>query len=80
MKLYGGYAYEINQITLIATAADFTGASGVFHRTGDFVYAYSDYGRGKIGADFHYHYQDIIQIHLGKTAISVGKTLYSISR
>ena len=65
INIYGGYAYEINQITLIATAADFTGASGVFHRTGDFVYAYSDYGRGKIGADFHYHYQDIIQIHLG---------------
>ena len=65
IDIYGGYAYEINQITLIATAADFTGASGVFHRTGDFVYAYSDYGRGKIGADFHYHYQDIIQIHLG---------------
>ena len=65
INIYGGYAYEINQITLIATAVDFTGTSGVFHRTGDFVYAYSDYGRGKIGADFHYHYQDIIQIHLG---------------
>ena len=65
INIYGGYAYEINQITLIATAADFTGASGAFHRTGDFVYAYSDYGRGKVGADFHYHYQDIVKINLG---------------
>lgn len=66
INIYGGYAYEKNQITLIATAADFTGAvSGLSHRTGDFVYAYSEYGRGKIGANFHYHYQDIIQINLG---------------
>ncbi len=28
-------------------------------------YFYSDYGRGKIGAEFSYHYQDIITIHLG---------------
>lgn len=65
INIYGGYAYETNQVTLIATAEDFIGTSGIQHRRGDFVYAYSDYGRGKIGANVHYHYQDIIQINLG---------------
>lgn len=63
INIYGGYAYLVNQRTLIATAESFTGNTAD-HERGKFVYAYSDYGRGKIGAAFHYHYQDIIRIRL----------------
>lgn len=64
INIYGGYAYLVNRRTLIATAESFTGGKGN-HERGKFVYAYSDYGRGKIGADFHYHYRDIVRISLG---------------
>lgn len=60
ISIYGGYAYQKNQTTLIATAKEFPDS----YLPGTFVYTYSDYGRGKIGADFHYHLQDIVKVHL----------------
>ncbi len=64
IDIYGGYAYQINQLTTLATVAQTT-SSGVDMLPGMISYFYSDYGRGKIGAEFSYHYQDIITIHLG---------------
>lgn len=69
IDIYGGYAYQINQLTTIATVEKTTaiGAGNIPYEMlpGMISYLYSDYGRGKIGAAFSYHYQDIITIHLG---------------
>lgn len=65
IELHGGYALLKNQSTLIATTAD--GAAsfnkyGTPLNAGCFSYAYSDYGRGKVGGLIDYHYRDIIHI------------------
>lgn len=63
IDIYGGYAYRKNKITTVATVDSVT-VAGVPILPGTFTYFYGDYGRGKIGAAFSYHYQDIITIHL----------------
>lgn len=65
LELHGGYALQKNQTSLIATTAD--GAAtytkyGTPMNAGCFSYAYSDYGRGKVGALIDYHYRDIVHI------------------
>lgn len=64
IDIYGGYAYQMNQRTLIATlkSVEIAGTKPIL--PGTFSYIYTDYGRGKIGAAFSYHYQDIINVHL----------------
>lgn len=64
IDIYGGYAYQKNKITSVATVEQITSPAGVTILPGTFSYFYGDYGRGKIGAAFSYHYQDIINIHL----------------
>lgn len=65
IDIYGGYAYQKNKITTVATVAAVDSVTaGVTVLPGTFTYFYGDYGRGKIGAAFSYHYQDIITIHL----------------
>ena len=63
IDIYGGYAYQKNKITTVATVDSVT-VAGVPILPGTFTYFYGDYGRGKIGAAFFYHYQDIITIYL----------------
>lgn len=63
IDIYGGYAYQKNKLTMVATADSVTSASAVM-LPGMFSYLYSDYGCGKIGAAFSYHYQDIVTVHL----------------
>lgn len=63
IDIYGGYAYQKNRLSTVATVD----SVALVDRTilpGTFSYLYSDYGCGKIGASFSYHYQDIINIHL----------------
>ena len=65
IELHGGYAYMLDQMTLIAT----TDSANYKHvniplRAGDFSYIYSDYGRGMIGAQINYHFQDIVRVHV----------------
>ncbi len=64
-ELHGGYGLLYNQSTLIATTAD--GASvekqfGKAMNAGCFGYAYSNYGRGKVGGLVDYHFRDIVHI------------------
>ncbi len=65
IELHGGYAYMLDQTTLIAVV------DGAHHTpsntpliAGDFSYTYNDYTRGKIGGQINYHYRDIIRINL----------------
>lgn len=60
VDIYGGYAYQLNQLSTISTLQ--TTSTGLL--PGTISYIYSDYGRGQIGASFSYHYQDIIRIRL----------------
>lgn len=64
IDIYGGYAYQKNRLTTVATV-DTVALADRTILPGTFSYLYSDYGCGKIGASFSYHYQDIINIHLG---------------
>lgn len=63
IDIYGGYAYQKNRLTAVATVDSVALADRTI-LPGTFSYLYSDYGCGKIGASFSYHYQDIINIHL----------------
>lgn len=63
IDIYGGYAYQKNRLTTVATV-DTVALADRTILPGTFSYLYSDYGCGKIGASFSYHYQDIINIHL----------------
>ena len=65
IELHGGYAYMLDQMTLIATAdsARYKHVD-VPLQAGDFSYLYSDYGRGKVGGQINYHYQDIVRVNL----------------
>lgn len=63
IDIYGGYAYQKNRLTTVATVDSVALADRTI-LPGTFSYLYSDYGCGKIGASFSYHYQDIINIHL----------------
>lgn len=64
IDIYGGYMYQLNQLSLIATLDTLAMTTGKMVMPGTFSYIYSDYGRGKVGAAFSYHYQDIINIRL----------------
>ena len=64
-ELHGGYGLLYNQCTLIATAADGAATQNQHSKSmnaGCFGYAYSNYGRGKVGGLFDYHYRDIVHI------------------
>lgn len=67
IEIHGGYAHMLDQTTLIATADSACYAPHSLQiplQAGDFSYTYSDYGRGKIGGQINYHYQDIVRINL----------------
>ena len=66
IEIHGGYALLLNQMTLIANPFATTKhhASGIQLMPGEFAYTYSDYGRGKIGAQFNYHYRDYVRVNL----------------
>ena len=58
--IYAGYAYQINQLLLIAPSVYFAQ-----HNDQSFIdFYYSDWQRWKVGATLQYHYRDIINIHL----------------
>lgn len=58
--IYAGYAYQINQLLLIAPSVYFAQ-----HNSQSFIdFYYSDWQRWKVGATLQYHYRDIINIHL----------------
>lgn len=63
IDLYGGYAYQRTRMTSVATVISVITPTATT-TPGTFAYFYSNYGCGKIGATFSYHYQDIINIHL----------------
>ncbi len=50
--IYAGYAYQINQLLLVAPAQQ------------DIYFHYSDWQRWKVGAQLHYHWRDILHIRL----------------
>lgn len=65
VELHGGYALLKNQSSLIATTGDGLATQnkyGIALNAGCFSYAYSNYGRGKIGALVDYHYRDIVHV------------------
>jgi len=65
LEIHGGYALSYYTLTLIAVTD-----SAVFNKVnqkmqaGDFAYADSHYGCGKIGGRVNYHYQDIVRVQL----------------
>ena len=65
VELHGGYAYSMYDLTIIAVTN-----SATFNRTntkmqaGDFGYIDSFFGRGKVGGQINYHYQDIVRVNL----------------
>ena len=67
IELHGGYALSYYDVTIIGVTDS---VNTVFNKTqtkmlqGDFAYADSHYGRGKVGAQINYHYRDIVRIHL----------------
>lgn len=65
IELHGGYALMMGQMTLIANT-DSTSCHALGHTLleGDFCNTYSDYGRGKVGGQINYHYQDIVRINI----------------
>ena len=56
LDIYAGYAYQMNQLVIIAPTKE----KPLPYL--DFVY--SDFRRWKVGAKLHYHYRDILNIHL----------------
>ena len=67
IELHGGYALYLNTTTLIAvtdSARYMPAAFNAFVHAGDFSYTYCDYSRGKVGAQFNYHYRDIVRVNL----------------
>ena len=65
IELHGGYGLLYNQCSLIATTEDGAATQKRFGKSmnaGAFGYAYSDYGRGKIGGIFDYHYRDMVHV------------------
>lgn len=56
LDIYAGYAYQMNQLVIIAPTKE----KPLPYL--DFVY--SDFQRWKVGAKLHYHYRDILNIHL----------------
>ena len=68
-EIHGGYALQNDAMSLIAnvdgsTTYRFKNGTSINMLIGDFAYAYTDYGRGKIGGQMNYHYQDIVRINL----------------
>lgn len=70
IELHGGYALQLDQMTLIANTDSLTtyggvkGQAPVAMKTGDFAYTYSDYARGKVGGQINFHHRDVIRINL----------------
>ena len=66
LEIHGGYAYMMNQTNLIANtdSALFQPLNRMLYGPGDFDYCYTNYQRGKVGAQLNYHKQDIVRIHL----------------
>lgn len=58
--IYAGYAYQINQLLLIAPSVNFA----QHNPQSSIGFYYSDWQRWKVGATMQYHYRDIINIHL----------------
>ena len=58
--IYAGYAYQINQLLLIAPSVNFAQ-----HNPQSYLgFYYSDWQRWKVGAQLQYHWRDILNIHL----------------
>lgn len=66
IDVYARYAYLKNQCVLYGQLHDFSHSSSIpnFYSTLDLDYFYSDWQRWTVGAEFTYHYQDIIRIKL----------------
>ncbi len=56
LDIYAGYTYQMNQLVIVAPTKEkplpYLG------------FVYSDFQRWKVGAKLHYHYRDILNIHL----------------
>lgn len=65
IELHGGYALLFDQMTLIANT-DSTSCHALGHalQAGDFCNTFSDYGRGKVGGQINYHYQDLVRVNI----------------
>jgi len=64
IELHGGYAYMMHEDVWVATAdSAFFAPLNMKVQAGDFTYLHTDYQRGKIGGQIHYHYRDIVNIH-----------------
>ena len=60
LDIYTGYAYQLNQQLLLAPTPEFY----EHNRQAYLSFYYSDWQCWKVGAKIHYHYRDIIDIHL----------------
>lgn len=65
-EVHGGYAYMMDEDFMIATAdtASPLAPLGINIPVGEFIHRHTDYQRGKIGGQMHYHYRDYVNIHL----------------
>lgn len=60
LDIYASYAYQKNQLLLVAPTVSFNQ-----HNPDSYLgFCYSDWQRWKVGAKLHYHWRDIIDIHL----------------
>lgn len=60
LDIYAGYAYQINQLLLVAPTTEFNS-----HNPQSYLgFYYSDWQRWKVGAQLQYHWRDILNIHL----------------
>lgn len=60
LDIYAGYAYQINQLLLMAPTTEFN-----THNPQSYLgFYYSDWQRWKVGAQLQYHWRDILNIHL----------------